>query len=297
MVRGTGEILSVQVGDGYLGRVVDAMGTPIDGKGPIEGATERRPLELQAAGVMDRQEVGEPLMTGLKAIDAMTPIGRGQRQLIIGDRDRQDRHRRRHHTQPARQLGERRPEQAGAVHHRRGRPEELHGGRGARDPQQGRRDGLPVIVNSPASDWPASKYIAPLRRLGDRPTLDVPGPPRANRLRQAPSRPRPTRPCRCCCAARRAFAGLLQRRLLPAQPPAGALREALGRNGRRVDDRPADRRDQGERRVGLHPDQRDLDHRRGESSCSPTCSTPTSVLPWTSASRSRASVAPPRPRR
>ncbi|WIY83820.1 F0F1 ATP synthase subunit alpha [Propionimicrobium sp. PCR01-08-3] len=85
-VTGTGEILSVPVGDGYLGRVVDAMGNPIDGKGAIEGATERRPLELQAAGVMDRQEVNEPLMTGLKAIDAMTPIGRGQRQLIIGDR-------------------------------------------------------------------------------------------------------------------------------------------------------------------------------------------------------------------
>ncbi len=85
-VRGTGEILSVPVGDGYLGRVVDAMGNPIDGKGPLVGVNERRELELQAAGVMDRQEVNEPLMTGLKAIDAMIPIGRGQRQLIIGDR-------------------------------------------------------------------------------------------------------------------------------------------------------------------------------------------------------------------
>ncbi len=85
-VKGTGEILSVPVGDGYLGRVVDAMGRPIDGKGSIEGLVERRPLELQAAGVMARQEVNEPLATGLKAIDSMTPIGRGQRQLIIGDR-------------------------------------------------------------------------------------------------------------------------------------------------------------------------------------------------------------------
>lgn len=85
-VVGTGEILSVPVGDGFLGRVVDAMGNPIDGKGAIQGQTDRRALELQAAGVMDRQEVSEPLMTGLKAIDAMTPIGRGQRQLIIGDR-------------------------------------------------------------------------------------------------------------------------------------------------------------------------------------------------------------------
>ena len=85
-VRRTGEILSVAVGDGYLGRVVDAMGDPIDGLGEIPGLTERRNLELQAAGVMDRQSVNEPLQTGIKAIDAMTPIGRGQRQLIIGDR-------------------------------------------------------------------------------------------------------------------------------------------------------------------------------------------------------------------
>ncbi|RCK71041.1 F0F1 ATP synthase subunit alpha [Desertihabitans brevis] len=85
-VRRTGEVLSVQVGDGYLGRVVDAMGNPIDGLGEITNLEARRALELQAAGVMDRQEVREPLQTGLKAIDAMIPIGRGQRQLIIGDR-------------------------------------------------------------------------------------------------------------------------------------------------------------------------------------------------------------------
>ncbi|WP_024287736.1 F0F1 ATP synthase subunit alpha [Cellulomonas sp. KRMCY2] len=85
VVRRTGEVLSVPVGDGYLGRVVDALGTPIDGLGPV--ATEmRRALELQAPGVMARKSVHEPLQTGLKAIDAMIPIGRGQRQLIIGDR-------------------------------------------------------------------------------------------------------------------------------------------------------------------------------------------------------------------
>jgi len=85
-VRGTGEVLSVPVGEGYLGRVVDAMGNPVDGLGEITGIEGRRALELQAAGVMDRQEVREPLQTGLKAIDSMIPIGRGQRQLIIGDR-------------------------------------------------------------------------------------------------------------------------------------------------------------------------------------------------------------------
>ena len=81
----TGEILSVPVGDAFLGRVVDALGRPVDGKGPIN-AEESRALELQAPTVVQRQPVKEPLMTGIKAIDAMTAIGRGQRQLIIGDR-------------------------------------------------------------------------------------------------------------------------------------------------------------------------------------------------------------------
>lgn len=84
-VRRTGEVLSVAVGDGYLGRVVDPLGQPIDGLGEV--ATDgRRALELQAPGVMARKSVHEPLQTGLKAIDSMIPIGRGQRQLIIGDR-------------------------------------------------------------------------------------------------------------------------------------------------------------------------------------------------------------------
>ena len=84
-VKRTGDILSVPVGDAFLGRVVDPLGKPIDGLGDIE-AEEPRVLELQAASVVQRQSVSEPLQTGIKAIDAMTPIGRGQRQLIIGDR-------------------------------------------------------------------------------------------------------------------------------------------------------------------------------------------------------------------
>ena len=84
-VKRTGEVLSVPVGDAYLGRVVDPLGNPIDGLGPIE-AEGRRALEVQAPTVVQRQPVKEPLQTGIKAIDAMTAIGRGQRQLIIGDR-------------------------------------------------------------------------------------------------------------------------------------------------------------------------------------------------------------------
>ncbi len=84
-VRRTGEVLSVPVGDSFLGRVVDPLGNPLDGQGEVSG-TELRWLEVQAPSVVHRQPVKEPLQTGIKAIDAMTPIGRGQRQLIIGDR-------------------------------------------------------------------------------------------------------------------------------------------------------------------------------------------------------------------
>src|SRR5262249_34010734 len=83
-VRATGRILSVPVGDALLGRVVNSIGESIDGQGPIVGATQRR-LEIQAPGVVGRRPVHQPLQTGIKAIDSMIPIGRGQRELIIGD--------------------------------------------------------------------------------------------------------------------------------------------------------------------------------------------------------------------
>jgi F-type H+-transporting ATPase subunit alpha len=85
LVKSTGEIISVPVGDGLLGRVVNALGDPVDGKGPIE-AEGKRPIEGPAPSVLERQSVNEALQTGIKAIDAMIPIGRGQRELIIGDR-------------------------------------------------------------------------------------------------------------------------------------------------------------------------------------------------------------------
>src|SRR5918995_4771926 len=84
-VKALGRLLSVPVGDAVLGRVLDPLGNPLDGKGPVS-TTEMRPVEFLAPGVAGRQPVREPLQTGIKAIDAMTPIGRGQRELIIGDR-------------------------------------------------------------------------------------------------------------------------------------------------------------------------------------------------------------------
>ena len=85
-VRRTGQIASIPVGEGLLGRVINVLGNPIDGKGPIDGNLIRLPLERKAPGVIFRQPVKQPLQTGIKAIDSMVPIGRGQRELIIGDR-------------------------------------------------------------------------------------------------------------------------------------------------------------------------------------------------------------------
>jgi len=85
-VRRTGRVLEVATGSGYLGRVVDPLGEPADGKGPIEPLEDRRQIDVVAPGIVKRQPVGEPLQTGIKAIDSMIPIGRGQRELIIGDR-------------------------------------------------------------------------------------------------------------------------------------------------------------------------------------------------------------------
>ncbi len=84
-VRTTGQLLDVPCGEAMIGRVVDPLGNPLDGLGPVM-ATHRRPLETTAPGVAERQPVNQPLQTGIKAIDSMTPIGRGQRELIIGDR-------------------------------------------------------------------------------------------------------------------------------------------------------------------------------------------------------------------
>ena len=125
-VKRTGRVVSVPVGEALIGRVVNALGEPIDGKGKIF-TQEYRPIESPAPGIIERKSVSVPLQTGIKAIDAMIPIGRGQRELIIGDRHR-------HHHQPARQ---------GRHLHLRGhRPEALHRGPDREHPHDQRRHGL-----------------------------------------------------------------------------------------------------------------------------------------------------------
>merc|ERR1719310_181440 len=85
-VKRTGAIIDIPVGEGMLGRVIDGLGDPIDGKGPIQGDVQRKRIEVKAPGIIARQSVSEPMESGLKAVDSLVPIGRGQRELIIGDR-------------------------------------------------------------------------------------------------------------------------------------------------------------------------------------------------------------------
>ena len=121
-VKRTGKVVSVPVGEAMIGRVVNALGQPIDGAGPIE-TTEFRAIESRAPGIIDRQPVKEPLQTGIKAIDSMIPIGRGQRELIIGDRIR-------YHHQPE--------GQGRHLHLRCHRPEALHRGKPCAEPDRSR---------------------------------------------------------------------------------------------------------------------------------------------------------------
>ena len=197
-MRRTGAVMSVPVGEALLGRVVDPLGNPLDGQGPIEAATERRPLEFKAPGVIQRQPVNEPLQTGLKAIDSMIPIGRGQRELIIGDRgtgktaigDRHD-------HQPARRRRD--------LHLRRGRPE------GARpSPRSSRGCATPARWSTRSSSrrprrrrrrssgWrrsPAPRWAS---------TSSTTASTRSSSTTTSRSTPTRTGSSRCCSAARRA---------------------------------------------------------------------------------------------
>ena len=142
-VKRTGAIVDTPVGKGLLGRVVDALGNPIDGKGPIV-ATERRRVDVKAPGILPRKSVHEPMSTGLKAIDALIPIGRGQRELIIGDRQTGktavilDTFLNQKPAHAANASGDRQA----LLHLRRHRPEALDRGAVRQDPRGQRRAGI-----------------------------------------------------------------------------------------------------------------------------------------------------------
>ena len=244
-VKRTGEVLSVPVGDNFLGRVVDPLGTPIDGLGDIE-SEERRALELQAPNVVQRKSVHEPLQTGLKAVDAMTPIGRGQRQLIIGDRQTgKTTVARRHDHQPEGVLGDRRPDkQVRCIYVAIGQKgSTIAAVRGTLE-DAGAME-YTTIVAAPASDSAGFKYLAPYTgsAIGQHWMYqgkhvlivfdDLSKQAEAYRavsllLRRPPGR--------------EAYPGDV---FYLHSPAARALRQALRRAGRGLDDRPADHRDQG----------------------------------------------------
>ena len=253
-VKATGQILSVPVGDGLLGRVVDALGIPVDGKGPLTnvagpphgdpGARHHRP-QAGARAAADRHQ-------GHRLDDADRPWS--ARADHRRPQDRQDHRRRRHDHQPA---GPRRE-----VHLRRHRPQGVdrrqHGGH----PRAARRHGLHGRRRRRCVRPGAVQVPRPLRRLRHGPALDGERRARPHRLRRPVQAGRGLPPGVAAPPPPAGPRGVPRRRLLPAQPPARAGRQALRRQRRRLAHRPADHRDQGRRHLGLHPHQRDLDHRR-----------------------------------
>ena len=265
-VRSTGRLLSVPVGDAVIGRVVDPLGNPLDGKGPVV-TTERRPVESMAPGIADRQPVREPLQTGIKAIDAMTPIGRGQRELIIGDRKTGK-------TAIGIDAIINQKRQRREMLLRRGRSERIVGGQRDRSPAQARRDGLhhghPRRRQRPC---PAAIHRS-VRRHRDGRVLHVQGPARADRVRRLVEAGPGLSAVVAAVAAAAGTRSLSWRRVLCPQPVAGTLRQAERRTGWRIADLAADHRNARRRSVGVHSDQRDFDHRRSDLLAARTCSSP-----------------------
>ena len=286
-VKRTGRIMSVPAGDAHDRPRGERARPAHRRQGPHRHQGLQRRSSVIAPGVVERQPVREPLETGIKAIDAMVNIGRGQRELLIGDRQTGK-------TAIAIDtiinqkgkgviciyvaIGQKRStvaqvvktlEDFGAMEHT-------------------------IVVSATASEPAPLLYIAPLRGLRHRRVLPRQRPARAVRLRR-PHQARRGLPRDLAAAAPAARPrGVPGRRLLPAQPPAGARGQALRHEGRRQPDRHPDHRDPGRRHLGLHPDERHLDHGRPDLPGVATSSTPASVPPSTSATRSRASAGPRR---
>ena len=254
-VERTGRIASVPVGKAMIGRVVNAIGQPVDGKGPI-GSDKFRNIEFKAPGVIERQPVKEPLQTGIKAIDSMIPIGRGQRELIIGDRQTGK-------TAIALDTIINQKGTGRHLHLRRDRAEGVDGReRGRRSLEKHGAMEYTIVVTASASESAPLQYIAPYAgcAMGEEFTLQ--GRPRAVRLRRPVEARHAYRQLSLLLRrppGREAYPGdvfYLHSRLLERAV------QALRREGRRLAHRAAVHRDPGRRRLGVHPDQRHLDHRR-----------------------------------
>ena len=255
VVKATGRILSVPVGDALLGRVVNAPGRADRREGPDRRRARPAAWRSRRRASSDRQPVEEPLQTGIKAIDAMTPIGRGQRELIIGDRKTGKT------TVAIDTILNQRGQGVKCIYVAIGQKNSSVAQTVNTLAEHQALDYTVVVVAS-AGDPAPFKYLAPYagcamgqhwmeqRRAALIVYDDLSKQAEAYRtislLLRRPPGPR----------------GLPRRRLLPPQPPAGAGGQALRRAGRRLAHRPADHRDQGRRHLGLHPDQRHLHHRR-----------------------------------
>ena len=288
-VKRTNRIISVPVGEELVGRVVNALGQPIDGKGPI-ASKQFSEIERMAPGVVDRSPVKEPMQTGLKAIDAMVPIGRGQRELIIGDRQTGKT------AVAVDAIINQKGQDVICIYNAIGQKQSTIAqvvrtldDAGAMDytivVAAGASDPAPLLYISPYSACTMGEYFRDSGRHALLIYDDLSKHAQAYReisllLRRPPGR--------------EAYPG---RRLLPALPPARARGEAAQGARRRLADGAADHRDPGRRPVGVHPDQRHLDHRRPDLPRSRTCSTRASVRRSTSATRCRASADRRRSRR
>ncbi len=255
-VRRTGSVASVPVGEALLGRVVDPLGNPLDGRGPIE-TDERRPLEFKAPGVIQRQPVKEPLQTGIKSIDSMTNIGRGQRELIIGDRS----------TGKTAILIDTILNQ---------KDTDVHciyvaiGQKGSTVKQvyeRLREEGAmeyTTIVSAAAHRGRADQVDGAVRGRGDGRALPLQRQARARHVRR-PLEARGRVPAAVAAAAPPAGPrGVPRRRLLSPLTAARARVQAIRGRGRRLAHGAARDRDAGRRHRGVHPDERHLDHRRAD---------------------------------
>ena len=264
-VRTTGELLSVPVGEAMIGRVVDPLGNPLDGKGPIL-TNQRRLVESPAPGIVDRQPVKQPLQTGIKAIDSMTPIGRGQRELIIGDRKTGK-------TAIAIDTIINQKEEKRHLRVRRVRADGIEGGRRGRDGSANRRDGLhdrgrrvrgrrrPAAVLSlrtPAPRWPSTSCTRKARTRSACTTTCRSRPPRTASCRSWFVVLRAARriPATCSIATRRLLersAKLAERWVIVEETTDGRRSRRTGASIKPTDPtqtRGAGRRGQGLRRAG-----------------------------------------------
>ena len=253
-VRRTGRIMSVPVGEALIGRVVNALGQPIDGKGPIQ-TTEFNPVERLAPGVVERQPVKEPMQTGIKAIDAMIPIGRGQRELIIGDRQT---------GKTAIALDTIINQKGGdviciyvAIGQKRSTVAQV-----VKTLEDYGAMEYTIVVSASASDPAPMQYLAPFSGCAMGEYFRDYGTPRAVHLRRSFQTRRGLSRNLAAAAPAAGARSVSGRRVLSAQPAAGARGQAQQRKGGRIADRAAVHRNAGGRRLGLHSDQRHLDHRR-----------------------------------